>query len=95
MLSLFCFFWWVDQYLGREVLGPRRRQRVRSVQVNWRLRTVAATSRLGGAIGDAFALALGAPSNVSPIAGTAFVAIWSLVSFDTIEPYFFTLISRG
>ena len=66
------------------------KMRVRSALVNWRLRAVAATSGSGGAMGDAFAVALRAPSNASPIARETPAFIGSLDSLDMIQDYLST-----
>ena len=67
------------------------RMRVRSALVNWRLRAVAATSGLGGAMDDAFAVALRAHSNASSIAGETSAFIGFLDSLDMIQDYLSTL----
>ena len=72
-------------------LSAALRMRVRSALENWRRCAMAATSGLGGAIGDAFPVALRAPSNASPIAGETARFIGSLDSLDMIQDYLSTL----
>jgi hypothetical protein len=62
---------------------------------NWRRRAVATTSGSGGAMDDAFPVALRAPSNASSIASAASPFIRSFVSFAMMETYLSTLIRQG